>query len=95
MLREQILSGAVEVGRYRFFKIYDPKERQICAPAFAEQVLHHALMNVCHERFEQAQVFDSYASRRQGRARSPEATKHRLYSKPDVVSEVRREKILR
>jgi len=63
-LREQILSGNVDVGHYRFFKIFDPKERQICAPAFAEQVLHHALMNACHERFERAQVFDSYASRR-------------------------------
>lgn len=64
MLREQILSGAVGVGHYRFFKIYDPKERQICAPAFSEQVLHHALMNVCHERFERAHIFDSYASRK-------------------------------
>lgn len=62
-LREQILSGEVEVGNYRFFQVYDPKERQICAGSFSEQVLHHALMNVCHEYFERAQVFDSYASR--------------------------------
>jgi len=53
-LREQILSGAVEVGDYRFFQVYDPKERQICAGSFSEQVLHHALMNVCHEYFERA-----------------------------------------
>lgn len=63
-LREQILTGAVEVGNYHFFKIFDPKERQICAPAFAEQVLHHALMNVCHEYFERVQIFDSYACRK-------------------------------
>lgn len=63
-LREQILSGAVEVGDYRYFKVYEPKERQICASAFSEQVLHHALMNICHQRFEQAQIFDSYASRK-------------------------------
>ncbi len=62
-LRAQILNGEVSVGKYRFFKIYDPKERQICAPAFDEQVLHHALMNVCHDRFEKAQISDSYASR--------------------------------
>ncbi len=62
-LREQILSGEVEVGNYRYFKIYEPKERQICASAFSEQVLHHALMNVCHEFFERKQIFDSYASR--------------------------------
>lgn len=63
-LRTQIMSGAVEVGDYRYFKVYEPKERQICASAFREQVLHHALMNVCHEFFERIQIFDSYASRK-------------------------------
>ena len=63
-LRRQVVTGLVEVGQYRFFKIYDPKERQICASAFREQVLHHALMNVCHEHFERVQVFDSYACRK-------------------------------
>ncbi|MFQ5447468.1 MAG: RNA-directed DNA polymerase [Saprospiraceae bacterium] len=62
-LREQILTGRVQVGSYRYFKVYDPKERQICASAFSEQVLHHALMNICHDYYERAQVFDSYASR--------------------------------
>jgi hypothetical protein len=63
-LREQILSNRVDVGQYSFFKVYDPKERQICAPSFQEQVLHHALMNVCHPFFERFQIFDSYASRK-------------------------------
>jgi hypothetical protein len=63
-LRAQILRGQVSVGNYRYFKVYEPKERQICASAFGEQVLHHALMNVCHPYFEQAQVYDSYASRK-------------------------------
>ncbi|RME07292.1 MAG: RNA-directed DNA polymerase [Bacteroidetes bacterium] len=64
ILRNQIRSGKVRVGNYRFFTIRDPKERLICAPAFSEQVLHHALMNVCHDRFESFQIFDSYASRK-------------------------------
>ncbi|MBK8501031.1 MAG: hypothetical protein IPL46_01855 [Saprospiraceae bacterium] len=63
ILRDQILSGQVMVGDYRYFKIFDPKERMICTGAFREHVLHHALMNVCHQRFEKCQVFDSYASR--------------------------------
>jgi len=62
-LRKQILQGCVRVGQYRYFKVYDPKERMICAASFGERVLHHALMNCCHHRFDQAQVFDSYASR--------------------------------
>lgn len=63
-LRRQILSGQVQVGRYRYFKVYEPKERQICAAPFGEQVLHHALMNVCHAYLERVQIFDSYASRK-------------------------------
>ncbi|GAB4494254.1 MAG: RNA-directed DNA polymerase [Saprospiraceae bacterium] len=63
-LREQILAAEVDVGNYHFFKIYDPKERQICAAAFGEQVLHHALMNVCHPHFERVQIHDSYACRK-------------------------------
>lgn len=63
-LRMQILTGKITIGRYRYFKIYEPKERKICASAFAEQVLHHALMNVCHQYFECYQVHESYASRK-------------------------------
>ncbi len=63
-LRKEIASGEVSVGDYYFFTIFDPKEREICAPAFREQILHHALMNVCHEYFERKQIFDSYASRK-------------------------------
>lgn len=62
-LRDQIRSGQLRVGQYRYFKVFDPKERTICAAAFEERVLHHALMNVCHDRFEQVQISDSYASR--------------------------------
>lgn len=63
-LREQLLSGQVEVGDYHYFKIFDPKERLICSAAFSERVLHHALMNVCHPYFERVQLYDSYASRK-------------------------------
>ncbi len=62
-LREQILAGQVKTGEYHYFKIYDPKEREICASAFDERVLHHALMNICHEYFDKFQIYDSYASR--------------------------------
>ncbi|HMO40055.1 MAG TPA: reverse transcriptase domain-containing protein [Saprospiraceae bacterium] len=63
LLQSQILSGEVEVGDYHYFTVYDPKKRQICAAPFAQRVLHHALMNVCHPFFEKAQTGDSYASR--------------------------------
>lgn len=63
-LRHELLAGHIRVGDYHFFTIHDPKEREICAPAFREQVIHHALMNVCHAFFERKQIFDSYASRK-------------------------------
>lgn len=62
-LRLRLLYGTVEVGRYHTFRIFDPKERIICAADFGERVLHHALMNVCHSHFERFQIFDSYATR--------------------------------
>lgn len=62
-LRDQIQRANVTVGDYRYFTIYEPKERQICAAAFGEQVLHHALMNVCHEPFDRRLIFDTYACR--------------------------------
>jgi retron-type reverse transcriptase len=62
-LRDQILSGNVQTGDYIFFKIFEPKERQICAADFSEQVMHHSIMNICHPFFERTQLFDSYASR--------------------------------
>jgi RNA-directed DNA polymerase len=62
-LSDNIINGNVKLSDYRFFKIFDPKERDICAAFFSDRVLHHALMNVCHPFFEKYQIFDSYASR--------------------------------
>lgn len=62
-LRKQLLSGEVKLGHYHLFKIYDPKERIICAADFNERVLHHALMNVCSPYFERHFIFDTYACR--------------------------------
>ncbi|MBR6757393.1 MAG: RNA-directed DNA polymerase [Bacteroidaceae bacterium] len=62
-LRRQILSTEVDVGKYHYFKIYDPKERQICAAPFSERVLHHAIINVCKPYFERHLIYDTYATR--------------------------------
>ncbi|MCX6868862.1 MAG: RNA-directed DNA polymerase [Verrucomicrobia bacterium] len=62
-MRHGILDGTVGVGDYHFFTIHDPKEREICAAAFGERVLHHALINLCEPVFEKRLVFDCYACR--------------------------------
>lgn len=62
-LRTRLLSGEVELGRYRYFNIYDPKLRKICAAAFEERIIHHAIINVCHPYFERHLIYDTYATR--------------------------------
>lgn len=63
-MRQGLLAGAYPVGDYTRFTIYDPKEREICAAAFPERVLHHALMNVCEPYFDKWLIFDTYACRK-------------------------------
>ncbi len=62
-LQKQLLMNEVQVGRYHYFTIYEPKTRLICAASFPERVLHHALMNICHPYFENQLISDSYATR--------------------------------
>jgi retron-type reverse transcriptase len=64
LLRDRLLCGDVAVGDYRFFEVRDPKIRMICAAAFSERVLHHAIMNICEPVLERYAIFDSYACRR-------------------------------
>ncbi len=63
-LRAELLSESVRLGDYHYFTIYDPKERLICAAAFRERVLHHAIINLTEPVFEKFQIHDSYACRK-------------------------------
>lgn len=63
LLQHQINTGKVDVGHYHYFRIFDPKERLICASSFSERVLHHAIMNVCHPYLDKTLIDDTYATR--------------------------------
>jgi hypothetical protein len=63
-LREQLLDGSYRMAGYRYFTVYEPKERVICAAPFGERVVHHAIMNVCADDFDRRQVPYSYACRK-------------------------------
>ena len=63
-MAEQLHTGTFPVGRYHQFVVYDPKERIITAPCFAERVLHHAMNNVCESVFERWLIADTFACRR-------------------------------
>lgn len=58
-----IRAGVVDVGRFRRFRIFDPKPRTIHAPVFRERVLHHALMRQIGPVLDRALIFDTYACR--------------------------------
>lgn len=63
-LQQQILTGKISVGKYKLFNVYDPKQRVVCAAAFDERVLHHAIMNVCEPYFERQFINTTYANRK-------------------------------
>ena len=63
-LQQGLSDGTYPVGVYRRFTVYEPKERVVCAAAFRERVLHHALMNVLEPWIEKWLVFDTYACRK-------------------------------
>jgi hypothetical protein len=63
-MRLALREETVRVGDSRYFRIFDPKERLICAASFRERVLHHAIMNVCEPVFDRRQIDDSHACRK-------------------------------
>jgi RNA-directed DNA polymerase len=63
IIRQDLLDEMTLIGHYHYFKIYDPKERIICAASFPERIIHHAVMNICDPLFEKFQIHDSYACR--------------------------------
>lgn len=63
-LRRDLLKEQPQLGKYRHFTVFEPKRRLICAAAFPERLLHHAVMNVCESYFERFSILDSYACRK-------------------------------
>lgn len=64
-IKKKLESGTYRIGKYRQFKIYDPKERLITAASFEDRIVHHAIMNVLEPVFERQFVFHTYACRKQ------------------------------
>jgi RNA-directed DNA polymerase len=89
-MAEQVRAGTYPLGHFRQFTIFDPKERLITAPCFAERVLHHAIMNVCEPVLDGWLIDDTYACRAgRGRvaalARAQQfARRYRFFLKLDI-----------
>ena len=62
-LQEELVTGRYQPGAYSYFKIYEPKERKICAAPFIDRVVHHAVCRVMNPMLERIYVTQSYACR--------------------------------
>lgn len=62
-IRTQLLTDIWRPQPMREFKIYDPKERQISAPAYRDRMVHHALYNVIGPVLERSMIDHSYSCR--------------------------------
>lgn len=64
-LQEKLKNRSYIPADYRYFTIYEPKERQISACGFTDRVVHHALINVLEPIYEKRFIFHSYATRKE------------------------------
>jgi len=63
LLQKELQNETYQPGDYRFFKIYDPKERLIAVAPFRDRVVHHAIVNILTPVYERCFIYDSYATR--------------------------------
>ena len=62
-IQRSLSRGEYHLFPYKIFKIYEPKERNICCANFRDRVVHHTIMNVLEPVFERRLINDTYACR--------------------------------
>ncbi len=50
---------------YRYFTIYEPKERDISVANFEDRIVHHAIVSILEPIYEKVFIYDSYATRKE------------------------------
>lgn len=63
-VRNDIIDMTYKPSEYRYFKVFEPKERQIMALPFYDRVIQHAVNNVLEPIFDKRFIFHSYACRK-------------------------------
>jgi RNA-directed DNA polymerase len=90
-LREELLQHTYRPDAYRYFRIFDPKERVIAVAPFRDRVVHHAVVRILTPIYERVFIHDSYATRpNKGTHAAIQRTQHFLkrwpwYLKSDIV----------
>ena len=63
-LKYELENGFYQPSSYTYFKVHEPKLRQIAAPAFRDRVVHQSLVAAIEPIFDRQFIFDSYACRK-------------------------------
>lgn len=63
-LREELLTGIYKPKPYKLFTVFEPKRREILAPAFRDRVVQQALVAEIEPYFDKTFIEDSYACRK-------------------------------
>ncbi|OPZ99504.1 MAG: Group II intron-encoded protein LtrA [Bacteroidetes bacterium ADurb.Bin408] len=64
-LQKELIELTYSPAPYRYFKIFDPKERTIAVATFCDRVVHHAIINIIEPLFEPTFIYHSYATRKE------------------------------
>lgn len=62
-LHEALVDGSYKPKPYHEFMVFEPKPRRICAPAFRDRVVQHAIYNVIRPVFDRAFIDQNFACR--------------------------------
>lgn len=63
-IRQELLAGGYQIGKYRQFTVYEPKPRLISALDFKDRLVQHALCNVIAPIFEVGLLPYTFACRK-------------------------------
>lgn len=63
VLEKNLLSGKYRHGGYIYFKISDPKPRDIHKASVSDRIVHHALYRALYPYFDKYFIHDSYSCR--------------------------------
>ena len=63
-LSEKIQTQTYKPAEYRYFRIFEPKERTISVASFTDRIVHHAVVNILEPIYEKIFIYHSYATRK-------------------------------
>ena len=82
-LHATLINGTYKPKPYHRFMVYEPKAREISAPAFRDRVVQHAVYNVIRPIFDKCFIDQSFACRRgKGTHKAADYVQHALRQVP-------------